>query len=84
LITSSNLLDGKFGRMGALEDSGELAADALSCPWCGEPMWLVRVVETGPHFSERRFECATCEMTKNVRVHHPERPLQKLLRAFPE
>jgi C4-type Zn-finger protein len=43
-------------------------ADRPRCPSCGEPMWLVRVVETGPHLSERMFECATCEMAKDVRV----------------
>ena len=41
--------------------------DRPRCPWCGEPMWLVRVLETGPQLSERRFECATCEMG-DVRV----------------
>jgi hypothetical protein len=41
--------------------------DRPLCPLCGEPMWLVRVHETGPHLSERRFECATCEMA-DVRV----------------
>jgi hypothetical protein len=42
-------------------------ADRPHCPSCGEPMWLVRVVETGPHLSERRFECACCD-AKDVRV----------------
>jgi hypothetical protein len=37
-------------------------ADRPRCPWCGEPMWLIRVLETGSRLSERRFECATCEM----------------------
>ena len=32
------------------------------CPFCGEQMWLVRVLESGPHVSERRFECPACEM----------------------
>jgi len=36
-------------------------ADRPRCPSCGEPMWLVRVVQTGPHLSERRFECGSCE-----------------------
>ena len=38
------------------------------CPWCGELMWLVRVLQTGPHLSERRFECSACEMGKDVQV----------------
>ncbi len=42
-------------------------ADRPRCPSCGEPMWLVRVVQTGPHLSERRFECASCE-AKDARV----------------
>jgi transposase-like protein len=42
-------------------------ADRPRCPSCGEPMWLVRVVQAGPHLSERRFECASCE-AKDVRV----------------
>ena len=41
--------------------------DRPHCPSCGEPMWLVRVVQTGPHLSERRFECACCD-AKDVRV----------------
>ena len=42
-------------------------ADRPRCPSCGEPMWLVRVIQTGPHLSERRFECSSCE-AKDVRV----------------
>ena len=42
-------------------------ADRPRCPSCGEPMWLVRVVQTGPHLSERRFECASCE-ANDVRI----------------
>jgi hypothetical protein len=45
-------------------------ADRPRCPWCGEPMWLVRVLETGPRLSERRFECAACDMAKDVWIEH--------------
>ena len=42
-------------------------ADRPRCPSCGEPMWLVRVAQIGPHLSKRTFECASCE-AKDVRV----------------
>ena len=41
--------------------------DRPRCPSCGEPMWLVRVVQAGPHLSERRFQCASCE-ANDVRI----------------
>jgi hypothetical protein len=41
--------------------------DRPRCPSCGEPMWLVRVVQIGSNLSERTFECASCE-AKDVRV----------------
>ena len=44
-------------------------ADRPRCASCGELMWPVRVAEAGPHLSERKFECPTCdEMGKDVRV----------------
>ena len=53
-------------RMDFVLTSMVFVADRPRCPSCGEPMWLVRVVQTGPHLSERRFECASCE-AKDVR-----------------
>ena len=43
-------------------------SDRPRCPWCGESMWLARVVSAGSHLSERTFECATCEAAKEIWV----------------